>query len=125
MHVQPQRAGITAQDQRGHRGFANHTRRGTAALWIADQELRPRIAQYRSDLAGPGARADADHDGAAAFDRDEQHVDGGGIAVPHRDPITAHHPDAGQLLSQIGRRIVEFTPAQRFAGMVDIGETIR
>ena len=127
--IEAQRAGITAQDQRGDRGFVGRARRGlrrgTAALLVADQDLRLRTAQYRSDLAGTGARADADDDGAAAFDCDEQHVDGGGVAMPHRDPITAHDPDAGQLPRQVACRVIEFTPVQRRARIVDVGGTVR
>jgi hypothetical protein len=87
------------QDQQRHCEFGCHARRGlrrdTAALLIADQDLRLRTAQYRSDLTSAGTRADADHDSTTAFDCDEQHVDSGGVAVPHRKPITARHADAG------------------------------
>ncbi len=81
-------------------------------------------AQYLSDLSGAGARTDADDDGAAALDCDEQHVDGGGVAVPHRDAIATRHTETGELLSQSGCRGVEFAPGQRHAGMVDVGRTL-
>ena len=76
------------QDQRRDREVGRHLRRGVTALLIADQQLRSRTTQYRADLAGAGARADADHDGAATLDRNEQDVDSGGVAVPHGHPIT-------------------------------------
>ena len=76
-------------DRRGGLG------RGFAALAVTDQQLWPRVAQYRGDLAGAGARADADNDGAATFHGDEQQVDSRGVAVPHRDSITSGNADTG------------------------------
>ena len=99
--------------------------RGFAALAVADQQLWPRVAQYRGDLAGAGARADADNDGAATFHGDEQQVDGRGVAVPHRDSITSGNADTGQLLSESSCRSIEFTPGERLAGVIDVGEAVR
>ncbi len=76
------------------------------------------------DLARPGAGADADDHGAAALDGDEQHMDGGRIAMPNRDPVTPDDPATRQLLRQRGRRGVEFTPRQNGAGMVDVGHPV-
>ena len=98
---------------------------GSLALAVTDQQLWPRIAQYRGDLAGAGARADADNDGAATFHGDEQQVDSRGVAVPHRDSITSGNADTGQLLRESSCRSIEFTPGERLAGVIDVGEAVR
>ena len=95
--------------KRGPRPPSLNTRTGTESslvavvAWVAgslrwrvtDQQLGPRVAQYRGDLTGAGARADADNDGAATFHGDEQQVDSRGVAVPHRDSITSGNADTG------------------------------
>ena len=97
----------------------------TAALMVADQHSRLRVMQYRGDLAATGTCADADNDGAAAFDGDKQDVDCGGVAVPHCDPITSLNTGAGQLSSQSGCSVVEFTSRERHSGVIDVGEAVR
>ena len=72
-----------------------------------------RTTQYRGYLADAGTGTDADDDSPTAFDRDEQHVDGARVPVPHPDPVAARHADTGQLLRQNVRRPIEFGPAER------------
>jgi hypothetical protein len=52
-------------------------------------------------------------------------VNGAGIAVPHRDPITRGYPGPDQLLRQCACGVVELTPRQRRAVVVDVGGTFR
>ncbi len=106
----------------GTRGRAD---RVIGARSIADQHLRLRAVHDRGDLTGAGPRADADDDRPAALDGDEERVDGGRVAVPYRDPVTSRDTGSGQLLRQSSCRMVELTPGQRRAVVVDVGETSR
>lgn len=92
---------IVIEDVRGDRARVRRgPRRGAGALPIADQKLRPRTPQDRSDLASAGTRADANHDGTAALDCDEQRMDRRGVTVPYAHPVTAPNAEAAQLLSE-------------------------
>ena len=119
LDVQSRRSAVVRQIERRHRD------RSVAALCIGDQQAGLRGVQDRRDLTTACTRADADDHGAASFERHEQHVNGGGVTVPHRYPIATGHTDARQLLSQSRCHTIEFTPTERTTGMIDEGGTVR
>ena len=91
---------------------------------VADQQVGLGGPRDLGGLAGPGAGTDPDHYGTATFDGHEQHVDGRGVAVPDRDPVTRADSGAGQLGGEHRCSPVEFALVQRCGRMDEVGRLV-
>ena len=96
---------------------------------IGDHERRPRGAQDRGHLAHSGPGSESNGDRSAAFDGDQQNVNGRGVLVPDRHPVAGCDPERAQSMGEVGRGVVELGPGQhlvrRVEGEVDVGRFVR